>query len=179
VAGLAACLRTIEVVTTCQRINDADWQKPERRSIPGRGAGRRLGYCGERRPWGHRHKHRHQRGGGLQGRRGHQPLYRPGHGGLVSRPGLFTQTGRGVFGLSPRGVGSTLEFTGSLVVGGGLQLMAAGNLDRRKTFIIATSLILAVSHQVYRSYFANLPHWLHEITGSMLSIATITASCSI
>jgi xanthine permease XanP len=35
VAGLAAGLRTIGVVTTCQHMNDADWQKPEPRSIQG------------------------------------------------------------------------------------------------------------------------------------------------
>ena len=31
VASLAAGLRTIGVVTTCQHMNDADWQKPEPR----------------------------------------------------------------------------------------------------------------------------------------------------
>jgi NCS2 family nucleobase:cation symporter-2 len=34
-AGLAAGLRTIGVVTTCQRINDADWKRPDLRSIRG------------------------------------------------------------------------------------------------------------------------------------------------
>jgi NCS2 family nucleobase:cation symporter-2 len=53
--------------------------------------------------------------------------------------------------------------------------MAAGNLDTRKTFIIGTSLLLALSHQVFRAYFVGLPPWLHLLTGSMLSIATLTA----
>jgi xanthine permease XanP len=53
--------------------------------------------------------------------------------------------------------------------------MATGSLDTRKTFIIGTSLLLALSHQVFPAYFAGLPPWLHLLTGSMLSIATLTA----
>ncbi|MGB8992962.1 MAG: solute carrier family 23 protein [Desulfobaccales bacterium] len=75
----------------------------------------------------------------------------------------------------PAVVGGTLVFTGAIMVVGGIQLMSTGNLDTRKTFIIGTSLFLALSHQVYPAYFAGLPAWLHLLTGSMLSIATLTA----
>src|SRR5438105_10751117 len=32
-AGCAAMLRTVGVITTCQKINDADWKRPELKSI--------------------------------------------------------------------------------------------------------------------------------------------------
>jgi hypothetical protein len=35
IAGLAAALRTVGVVTTCQKINDSDWKRPEFASIKG------------------------------------------------------------------------------------------------------------------------------------------------
>ncbi len=175
VAGLAACLRTIGVVTTCQRINDADWQKPERRSIRGGVLADGLGTAVS----------------GALGVTGiSTAISAVGASKASGATSRYIALGMGAWFLAlaclpklaavflafpPAVLGGTLVFSGSLVVGGGLQLMAAGNLDTRKTFIIATSLILAVSHQVYRSFFAGLPPWLHEITGSMLSIATITA----
>ena len=36
VAALAACLKTVGNITTCQKINDADWVRPDMRLI-GRG----------------------------------------------------------------------------------------------------------------------------------------------
>ena len=35
IAGLAAALRTVGVVTTCQKINDRDWKRPAMKSIEG------------------------------------------------------------------------------------------------------------------------------------------------
>jgi len=32
-AGTAAMLRTVGVITTCQKINDLDWKRPELKSI--------------------------------------------------------------------------------------------------------------------------------------------------
>jgi hypothetical protein len=32
-AGTAATLRTVGVITTCQQINDQDWKKPELKAI--------------------------------------------------------------------------------------------------------------------------------------------------
>jgi hypothetical protein len=33
--SVAAGLRTVGVITTCQRINDVNWKRPDRRSIAG------------------------------------------------------------------------------------------------------------------------------------------------
>src|SRR5262249_37670853 len=42
-AGLAAGLRTVGVVTTCQRINDADWKRPDLKTIQGGGLADGIG----------------------------------------------------------------------------------------------------------------------------------------
>jgi xanthine permease XanP len=175
VAGLAAGLRTVGVVTTCQRINDAEWQKPEQRSIRGGVLADGLSSVIS----------------GLLGATGLSTA--PSAVGASKASGAtsryialavgawllllacFPKLAAAFMAFPPAVVGGTLLFTGSIMVVGGMQLMTAGALDSRKTYIIGVSLLLALSHQVFPAYFAGLPPWLHVITGSMLSIATLCA----
>jgi NCS2 family nucleobase:cation symporter-2 len=175
VAGLAAGLRTVGVVTTCQRINDADWQKPDQRSIRGGVLADGLSSVIS----------------GILGVTGLSTS--PSAVGTSKASGAtsryislavgawflllacFAKLAAAFMAFPPAVVGGTLIFTGSIMVVGGMQLMVAGALDTRKTYIIGVSLLLALSHQVFPAYFAGLPPWLHLITGSMLSIATLCA----
>lgn len=72
-------------------------------------------------------------------------------------------------------VGGTLLFSGCLNLVGGIGVMSSGGLDTRKTFIIGISLFAGLSHAVYPAFFHRLPHWADLLTGSLLSIATLTA----
>jgi xanthine permease XanP len=161
VAGLAAGVRCIGVLTTAQQINDERWQKPDLKSIKGGVAADGL--------------HFPQCGGHLQGHRRYQSLHRPGVGVLVTHFGLFPQASRGVSRFPSAVVGGTLLFAGCLNLAGGIRVMSSGGLDTHKTFIIGVSLLLGLSHAVYPDFFHQLPHWADLFTSSMLSIATIAA----
>ncbi len=175
VGGLAAGLRTIGVVITCQYMNDADWQKPEPRSI--RGGVLADGLCsvvsGALGVTGLSTAPVAVGASKASGATSRYIALAVGAWFLVLA--FLPKLGAVFMAFPPAVAGGTLVFSGSILVAGGIQLMAAGNLDTRKTFIIGISLLLALSHQVFPSYFEGLSPWLHTLTDSMLSIATLTA----
>jgi xanthine permease XanP len=57
----------------------------------------------------------------------------------------------------------------------GIQIVASGPLDIRKTMIVGISLVFGLSHETFPTFYQTLPHALRVVTGSMLSIATISA----
>jgi xanthine permease XanP len=175
VAGLAAGVRTIGVLTTAQQINDEHWEKPDLKSIKGGVLADGLGCLI----------------GGALGATGMSVS--PSAVGTSKATGaasryialavgawflLLACTPKlaAVFlAFPPAVVGGTLLFAACLNLAGGLRVMSTGGLDSRKTFIIGVSLLLGLSHAVYPDYFHQLPHWADLLTSSVLSIATITA----
>jgi NCS2 family nucleobase:cation symporter-2 len=153
-AGLAAGLRTVGVVTTCQRINDVEWKRPDLRSIQGGVLADGIG-CAV---------------GGLLGV--------PGMGsapslvgvaqasGATSRVIAFEVTGlclvlactpklAAVFLALPEAVvGAGLVFTASFMIAGGIQIIAARELDARKTFVIGMALLLGLSRTMFPDWRA-------------------------
>ena len=175
IASLAAGLRTIGVITTCQRINDANWKRPDRNSIAGGMLADGLG-CAI--------------GGAL------------GVVGLASAPtavGISQATGATsrsiafaiggwflLFACMPKlavcflalpeaVMGGALMFTGSMMLVSGIQIIAAGQLDIRKTMVVGISLLLGLGHEVFPDFYRTLPHWMSFFTDSILSIATVSA----
>jgi xanthine permease XanP len=175
IAALAAGLRTIGVITTCQRINDASWKRPNQRSIAGGVLADGLG-CAI--------------GGAL------------GVVGMAASPsavGISQATGATsryiaiaiagwfvLFAAMPKlaacflalpdsVVGAALMFTGSMMLVSGIQIVAAGPLDTRKTMVVGISLLLGLSHETFPTFYQTLPYGLQVVTGSMLSIATISS----
>jgi xanthine permease XanP len=57
----------------------------------------------------------------------------------------------------------------------GIQIVAAGPLDTRKTMVVGISLLLGLSHETFPTFYQTLPYGLQVVTGSMLSIATISS----
>ncbi len=175
VAALAAALRTIGVVTTCQQLNDTQWHHPDMDSIRGGVLADGLG-CAL---------------GGLLGVVGMSAS--PSAVGASRATGATSRAIAWAVGLwfvllacfpklaaiflvlPPAVVGAALIFTGSLLLVGGLRLMTGVAADLRKTFIIGVSLLLALSHLVFPAYYQALPRWLHLVAGSSLSIATLLA----
>jgi NCS2 family nucleobase:cation symporter-2 len=175
ISGLAAALRTVGVVTTCQKINDRDWKRPDMRSIEGGVLADGLGCIGA----------------GLLGTMGMNTG--PSLVGVAKASGatsryiafacaailvLFSVVPRiaAVFLILPLSVvGSALVFTASFMIAGGIQVMVSRNIDTRMTYVIGISLVLGLSKDVYRGYFDRLPAFLHPLTGSMLSLTLIVA----
>jgi NCS2 family nucleobase:cation symporter-2 len=175
ISGLAAALRTVGVVTTCQKINDRDWKRPDMKSIEGGVLADGLGCVGA----------------GLIGTMGMNTgpslVGVAKASGATSRSIAFACAGllvlfsflpkiAAVFLILPLSVvGSALVFTASFMIAGGIQIMVSRNIDTRMTYVIGISLVLGLSKDVYRDYFADLPAYLHPLTGSMLSLTLIVA----
>jgi NCS2 family nucleobase:cation symporter-2 len=174
-AGLAAGLRTVGVVTTCQRINDADWKRPDLRSIQGGVLADGIG-CAV--------------GGalGVPGMGSAPSLVGVAQAsGATSRVIAFAVTGlcallastpklAALFLALPEAVvGAGLVFTASFMIAGGIQIIAARELDARKTFVIGVALLLGLSRSMFPEYYDALPAPLRALSGSLLSVAMLSA----
>ncbi|MEM7445847.1 MAG: solute carrier family 23 protein [Pseudomonadota bacterium] len=175
VAGIAAALRAVGVVTTCQKINDADWKRPDIKTIKGGvyadGIGCMLG--------------------GLLGvtgmNTGPSLVGVSKASGATSRVIAFAAAGILIlFALSPKigalfiilpeaVVGAALLFTASFMIAGGVQIMVARNIDTRMTFVIGVPMVLGLGREVYHDYFRQLPRLLQPLTNTMLSLAVVSA----
>jgi NCS2 family nucleobase:cation symporter-2 len=169
-AGLAATLRTVGVVTTCQRINDSAWKRPDMANIE---KGIRADALGTIL-------------GGVLGA--------PGMNIAPSLVGISAATGATsrsvafvaaavllVFGFAPSIVGGFLElpsqvagamlvFTSSFMIAGGMQIMLSRTLDSRTIYVISISTLLALSKNIFPKYFTDLPSVGRSFASSDLAI---------
>ena len=136
-AGLAAGLRVIGVVITCQQLNDADWKRPEMRSIKGGVLADGLGCAVS----------------GLIGGIGMSAA--PSAVGITKATGAtsryialaigfwfaafacFPKAAAMFLALPISVVGAGLVFTGSFMIVGGMNIITMQAIDIRKTFIIS------------------------------------------
>jgi xanthine permease XanP len=174
-AGLAATLRTVGVVTTCQRINNAAWTHPDmaniRKGILADGLGCAIS--------------------GLIGSTGMN--IGPS---LVSVSSLIGATSRViayataffliVFALlpplaaavlvpPPEVAGAILVFTGSVMITSGMQVMLSRPPDRRGAYVIGVSVVMALSRRAFPEYFAKLPILIQSFAANELAVGLITA----
>ena len=174
-AGCAAMLRTVGVITTCQKINDAEWKRPELKSIQGGiladGVGCMLG--------------------GLLGVIGMNTA--PSLVGLSKATGAtsryiafscaailvifaFIPKYAALFLLLPQPViGASMVFTSSFMIAGGIQIITSRNLDSRTTYVVGVSLLLGLAREVFPAYFKRAAPIVHLFTGSMMSIGLMSA----
>lgn len=174
-AGLAAAIRTVGVVSTCQKANDASWTRPDfaniRKGVLADGLG-----CAA---------------GGLVGAPGMN--IGPSLVGVSIATGVtsraiayacaavlvvlaFVPKVADLFLQLPLSVaGALLVFTASIMLASGLQLMIARTLDVRFTFVIGLGLLFPLTRLVSTSYFDALPGWLGILTNSGLALGLTSA----
>jgi len=174
-AGCAAMLRTVGVITTCQKINDAEWKRPELKSIQGGiladGIGCMLG--------------------GLLGVTGMNTA--PSLVGVSKATGAtsryiafscaailvvfaFIPKYAALFLLLPQPViGASMVFTSSFMIAGGIQIITSRNVDSRTTYVVGVSLLLGLAREVFPDYFKRAVPAVHLFTGSMMSIGVMSA----
>jgi NCS2 family nucleobase:cation symporter-2 len=175
VAALAACLRAMGDVTTCQKINDAEWTRPSMRSISGGVLANGLSTATA----------------GLLGTIGVNTLTSgvglAGATGVTSRRiahvvgGMFLilaflPKAAALFAIMPRPVlGATLWFSACFVLVNGLQIVTSRMLDARRTFVIGLSLTIGLAVDLYPGFFTTLPAPVQPFTGSALVLGTTSA----
>lgn len=175
VTALAAAMTAAAVVTAYQRLNDAEWVRPEMRSISGGILGDGIAAIFA----------------GLSGTYG-VTLSSVNVGlvaatGVASRNIAFAMAGIlvliaflpqvvGVLTIMPAPVmAAAMLFTAFFVMTGGFQIIATRVLDARRTIVIGAGMLSFLAVSVYPKAFAGVPHWAQPLTTSPLVLATIVA----
>lgn len=175
VATLSSTLKSVATITMCQKINDADWKRPDMDNV-GKGV-MADGLASVL--------------GGLFGGMG-QSLYAATVGfsvatGVTSRivarfmGGLFIAIAffpkiSMAYTIMPAPViGAICLFTVSFMVISGIQIMMSRMIDVRKTFIIAISLVIGLSVDLFPDLYRTVHPWLAPLFSSSLAATTIFA----
>ena len=175
IAALAAALKAIGTINVCQRTNDAEWVRPDSRSI-GRGVlADGLGTAIA----------------GLFGGVGINTS--TPSAGLVSATGVASRIVAFVVGAIFLVVGMTPKFTALLAVMprsvmaaallfaacfiavSGLQVISSRMLDVRRTLVIGMGLITGLAVEAIPAVTAGITGWLKPIIGSSLVFGTLVA----
>jgi NCS2 family nucleobase:cation symporter-2 len=175
VTGLAAAMSTTAVVTTYQKITDADWVRPEPTSIRGGILGDGVANAAA----------------GLLGTYG--MTVSTANVGLVAATGVasrrigfviagilallaFQPTLVGVLTIMPPPVmAAALLFTSVFIMISGLQIITSRILDARRTLVIGMGMMAFLAVSVFPAVFAGVPHWAQPLVGSPLVLATLVA----
>jgi xanthine permease XanP len=175
VTALASSLKAVGDLTTCQKVNDAEWKRPDMKSISG---GIFADACGVM----------------LSGGVGTM-----GQSTSSANVGLSIATGATsrrigfacgailmVLALMPKlavffvimpspVIGALLFFAASFVIVAGVQILTSRMMDARKTFVVGVSIILGLSVNMLPGAYQNVPDMLQPAFTSSLSVATLSA----
>ena len=175
VASLAATLRAMGDVSNAQRINDADWVRPNFGSLAGgvSANGVAVMFCGLVGSCG---INTYSSSIGLSGATGVTSRsigYAIGLGFCVL---AFIPPAAVALAAMPLPVmGAALFFTAAFVFTSGLQMITARMLDARKTLVIGFSFAMAVVADLYHEALMGVPIVLQPIFGNSLVLGTVCA----
>lgn len=175
VAALSSALKTVGDLTTCQKINDAAWKRPDMQSISRGVLASATGNLLS----------------GLAGALG-QSSSSSNIGlsiatGVTSRTVSYATGGllillaflpkiAAIFVIMPPPImGATLIFSASFMVMAGIQIMLTRMIDARKTFIIGTSIVFGLSVEFHLGIYQDFPAWLQPFFQSSLSLTALSA----
>jgi xanthine permease XanP len=175
IAGLASSLKAIGDLTTCQKINDANWQRPDMNSISrglladacGLAAAGILGGMGQSTSSSNI---------GLSNATGATSRYIGYAMGGLAITLAFIPKLAAILVIMPKPViGATLVFVASFMIVAGIQIIVSRLLDTRKTFVVGVSIIFGLSVDFLPDVYAHLPATAAPLLGSSLAFATMAA----
>lgn len=175
VVMLCSSLKCMGDITTCQKINDADWKRPNMRNIGNGVMANGAGSFGSGLLGGFGLT-TSSANVGLTIATGATSRYLAIYIGAFLALMAFFPKFAASFAIMPKPViGATLLFILSFTVVAGFQIIMSRMLDNRKTFLVGFSLILGLMVDIVPEAFKTLPHALHTIFYSSLSTAAISA----
>jgi len=175
VGALAACLKTIGNVTTCQKMNDAEWVRPDMHSISkgvladglGTVAAGMLGTVGV---------NSSPSAVGLAGATGVTSRRVAYAIGAIFFALAFLPKVASVLSIIPRPVmGAALVFSACFVFVNGVQIITSRLLDARRTFVIGLAFLAGISVDLLPGYFANVPAQFQPLVSSSLVVGMLAA----
>jgi xanthine permease XanP len=175
IASACASLKTMGDVVTCQKVNDADWKRPDIDSVSRGLAAEGLGTIATGLL------------GGLGQASNSSNIGLAFASGATSRwIGYFTGAIFISFAFLPKLVsalvvlprpviGAVTLFAACVMIVTGMSIIMSRMLDTRKIFIIGLSMILGVSVEAVPELYRGVPIDLKPIFGSTLALAVISA----
>ena len=175
IAALANCVRTIGDVTICQKINDADWVRPDMKSIGGgalaNGVANVLGGV-----FGAHGVSTYTSSVGLSAATG-VTSRRVGYaiGGIFIVLAFMPKASAIFLIMPPPVIGAATLFTSAIILINGLQIITSRLLDARRTFVIGLAFMAAMAIELYPAFFSALPTATSVFFSSSLVLGTVTA----
>ncbi len=175
VAGLATCLRAIADITTCQKINDAEWIRPDLRSISGGVLADSIGtvvtgLLGSTGVSTHTASVGLTNATGVTSRRVALAI-----GGVFVFLALVPKVAAVLAIIPPPVMGATLLFVTAFTLVNGLQIITSRMLDARRTFVFGLAFMGGLAVDLYPEFFKGLPPALRAFTGSSFVLGTLAA----
>ncbi len=174
-AAVAATLKAAGNVTTCQKLNDADWKRADMRSISGGVVADGLatvaaGVIGATGVNSATMNVGLANATGVLSRRVAYAV-----AGTLAVLAFFPKLGVALYLMPPAVAGAALLFAASFIIVNGFEIMTSRLLDARKTFVIGLSFIGALAIDFYPAAFRGLPIWTQSFVGSSLVLGTLSA----
>ncbi len=175
VAALSSALKTMGDLTTCQKINDAQWKRPDMVNISGgvlacgisNILSGMLGALGQSVSSSNI---------GLSIATGATSRRIAYSTGIILVLLAFFPKFASIFVIMPTPImGASLIFAVSFMILAGLQIIMSRMIDARKTFVIGISIIFGLSIEFAPGLYRDVHPWIKPIFSSSLSLATICA----
>lgn len=175
IAIICSTLKNVGDLTTCQKINDSEWKRPDLNRIGNGILANSFGVISAGLLGGMGQSASSANVGLSVATGATSRVIAYAIGGLLFVlafcPKLAT-----VFAIMPAPVmGATLIFALSFMVIAGIQIIMSRMLDARRIFVVGIPVILGIGVDVAPEIFHTFPHWLQPVFHSSLSTATILA----
>lgn len=175
IAMLCSSLKSVGDLTTCQKINDVKWKRPDMGNISKGILADALG-CFSAGALGGFGQSTSSTNIGLSIATGATSRFIAYVAGVMLMVLAFCPKLGAVFAIMPKPVmGATLIFALSFMVVAGMQIIMSRMLDARKTMVVGLSLIFGLSVDVMPDVFTKVHPWVQPIFTSSLSTATVSA----
>ena len=173
--ALASSLKAVGDLTTCQKVNDAEWKRPDMKSISG---GILADACGVMLSGGvgTMGQSTSSANVGLSIATGATSRRIGFACGVILMVLAFVPKLAVLFVIMPSPViGALLFFAASFMMVAGVQILTSRMMDTRKTFVVGVSIILGLSVNMLPGAYQNVPGMLQPAFASSLSVATLSA----
>ena len=175
IATLSSTLKTVGDITTAQKISDADWRRPDMKSVSNGIFADGLGGVIPGLIGGFGQSTSSANVGLSMATGATSRVIAYALGGLLIGFAFMPRFSE-FFLLMPLPViGATLIYAASFMIIAGLQIIMSRMLDARKTFVVGVSIIFGLSVYVLGDVYNEVHPWIHPIFSSSLSLATISA----
>jgi len=175
IAGLTVTLKNVGNLITCQKINDADWVRPDgkniRRGLFAAGCSNLIaGFAGGA------PNSASSSNIGLSIATATTSRYLTIVAGLLYFVCAFFPKIALIFAIMPKPVvGAILFYVTAFMLVAGAQIIISRLIDIRKTFVIGLSLVAGLSVQFAPHFFTQLAPHFQYLIGSPLTVSTLTA----